>query len=165
MSVLRNKWTIIAGVMLPWLCVALASLILFVNAPPSTTRNDLAKSNAYLRGGAFLVLRLPATSLPVDQIQVFNDLEASRAFIPGISPTAFVTQTISASLLADLRELQQQWCNGNPRFDTEDIESYYEVALDCSGFDTPVFRVPDTQLPQPLLELVEVMPPAPTQNQ
>jgi len=135
----------------------------FIQAPPPTTRADVGPPDAYLRADAFLVLWTPGTTLPVDQIRVFADGRASRAFLPLSHPRAFVTVSLPADVLQDLDALRNRWCATAPTFAPQaDNAGVYTCAVQCSPFRTPTYRIPAEYLPAPLEDLMETMPPAPT---
>lgn len=134
-----------------------------IQAPPPTTRADVGPPEAYLRADAFLVLWTPGTTLPVDQIRVFADGRASRAFFPLSHPRAFVTVSLPADLLQDLDVLRNQWCAMAPTVaPPADNAGVYTCAIQCRPFHTPTYQIPADHLPAPLEDLMEMMPPAPT---
>lgn len=133
-------------------------------APPPQSRAQVAEPSLYLRGGAYLVVRLPSDTVPVDQIRVFDSNEASRAYIPLLTPRAFITTTLSAELGTALMELQGQWCVDPPRIDPAASIPYYEIAVRCEGFATQSVQLPLEQLPPAIRTLIDTMPAAPTKE-
>lgn len=163
-----NRPQTLKVVLLAVLLLVFNSLFCYVFAGPGGKMTPQpGNSDGYLRGGAVVVLRLPTTQLPFDQIRIFDDHHASRAFMPLPDPWASVQVMLPNPIWQDVEALRQAWCQQRPALRTLTAgEPYYEVALKCGpGFNTPVFTVPPDQLPPALTALLQNLPPAPATGQ
>jgi hypothetical protein len=145
-----------------WMLVCIGVLGPRLFGPAPRSRADLGDPAGYLRGDAYLVIRLPTLTLPVDQIQVFARHEAARAFVP--SQRRFVQVPFPAELGVALQAVRTQWCADLPRGtrDQARLADEYEIAFDCGGYPTYTIQLPPEQLPEPIQTLITFLPPAPT---
>jgi hypothetical protein len=157
-------WPLFAVMFGIWMLACIGILGPRFFAPEPTSRADLGDPAGYLRGNAYLVIRLPALTLPVEQIQVFADHEAARAFVP--SQGRFVQVPFPAELGVALQEVHTQWCADLPRGtrDRTRLAYEYEIAFGCGGYPTYTIQLPPEQLPEPLQTLIDSLPPVPTED-
>lgn len=161
-----RMWPLFAVMFGIWMLACIGILGPHFFAPEPTSRADLGDPAGYLRGRAYLVIRLPTLSVPVEQIQVFTGDEAARAFIPPLGPRAFVQVSFPTELGAALQEVRTQWCADLPRGtrDRSRLAYEYEIAFDCGGYPTYTIQLPPEQLPEPIQTLIDFLPPAPTED-
>lgn len=123
---------------------------------PPTATSEQTKSR--------MVVRLPITNARMD-VLAFSDRVVSRSFIPRPHITAENRATIPDALWHDLKMLKQAWCT-DPPSDVlgKPTNADYAVVIDCdlvSSYE-PVFAVPPDRLPPALRELIQLVPPAPS---
>lgn len=159
-------WPLFAVMFGIWMLACIGILGPRFFAPAPSSRADLGDPAGYLRGNAYLVIRLPGLTVPVDQIRVFANHEAARAFIPLLGPRTFVQVPFPAELGVALQEVRTQWCADLPRGtqDRSRLADEYEIAFDCGGYPTYTIQLPPEQLPEPIQTLIAFLPPAPTED-
>ena len=135
-----------------WGCFVVAGMFGFArNTEPGGV-------TGYLRGGAILILRLPITTAPVEEIAVYEDGRVIRGFPKGAYNNGRrVPVTREQWEAAD--GLRALWCRTPPQFDTPRAGALeYQVGLRCTMFNLKEVRIPEDQLPPALDVLVHIEP-------
>jgi hypothetical protein len=106
----------------------------------------------FLRGGVFLIVRLPSTTGVDGVTGVYED---GRFFTPVSTQPSEEQNKLSIDSLQIINDVRNQWCRQAPVFrDVKAGEPYYVVGVRCSPFRSYEAHVPIDQLPQPLDQLV-----------
>ena len=135
-------------------CIGYAVLTWQLPAPgqPSTVQNQL-------RGGRMLIMRLPTSVLPFQQIDVFTDGHADR--IPVVLRPS--DQAMQMQLPPDewqaIDNVRKQWCAAAPPLRTlRSEEAFYAIGLRCGEFDYRQLKLPIEALPAALGRLLTQVP-------
>src|SRR6266487_4019661 len=91
-------------------CIAVFVFGMLTNSGAGSSPSAPAEVRAYLRGGRTLVLRLPASIDPLEQVEVFEDRTVAHvAFTP--NPTDIYKKIpLPSDLWRDLDQLRIRWC-------------------------------------------------------
>jgi hypothetical protein len=115
-----------------------------------------------LHGGRMWAVAITRPDGRIDRIEVSDNKEATHTFLPAPDSDAYSTISIDTALWSALELLRQDWCTKQPSFPAPTTDrSFYQVAVQCGRVVNPVLRIPTDHLPQPLLRLVDTVPPPP----
>lgn len=139
---------------IPYLIVFIVSSLLI---GCSTTHTD----SGILRGDR-ISLHFPLQNGVLEGIIVGPDRVAARFFYPVNSKTKVNNVILEELLWTDLETLRTNWCKQPPTFvsNTPD-DAKYRLVFEChalSGLPNPIYYIQPTDLPEPLLRLIEFVP-------
>ena len=118
-------------------------------------------SPGYLRGGAILYVRFPLATSQEEAVVVGDSRVASRGFNPITAQTDINRVILSDTLCNDLDMLRTDWCAQSlPSLPATQDDAAYRVVFQCGYEENPVFYVNADDLPEPLRELIELVPQA-----
>lgn len=119
-------------------------------------------SPGYLRGTVILSMRFPLVELQEEEgIEVSKDRVAARSFAPVNVRSDINRVVLSDTLWNDLDMLRTDWCaQSPPSLPATQDDAAYRVVFQCGYEENPVFYVNADDLPEPLRELIELVPQA-----
>ncbi len=119
-------------------------------------------SPGYLRGTVILSMRFPLVELQEEEgIEVSKDRVAARSFAPVNVRSDINRVVLSDTLWNDLDMLRTDWCaQSPPSLPAAQDDAAYRVVFQCGYEENPVFYVNADDLPEPLRELIELVPQA-----
>ena len=119
-------------------------------------------SPGYLRGTVILSMRFPLVELQEEEgIEVSKDRVAARSFAPVNVRSDINRVVLSDTLWNDLDMLRTDWCAQSlPSLPATQGDAAYRVVFQCGYEENPVFYVNADDLPEPLRELIELVPQA-----
>ena len=140
------------------MCVIVSTIVaVFLQ---SCTR--MRSSPGYLRGTVILSMRFPLVELQEEEgIEVSKDRVAARSFAPVNVRSDINRVILSDTLWNDLDMLRTDWCAQSlPSLPATQGDAAYRVVFQCGYEENPVFYVNADDLPEPLRELIELVPQA-----
>lgn len=148
-----------AVVAVPFVLMAIVICLVIVFGASGRSPRSLAGG---LRGNRIFIVQVSNQHEQSEQIEVYTDQSATRAFYPLPQPTAYSKISLSAELWTELNTLRQQWCERPPQFPHNTEQSAgYDIAVQCGRVLNPVIRVPVEALPRVFRTLLEIVPPPP----
>lgn len=154
------QWVVVA---IPFLLLPIAFICVIIACPllrsPAYSHGSLAGG---LRGNCIFIVQISHQQGRSEQIEVYTDHSATRAFFPLQQPTAYSKIVLSPEMWTELDALRQQWCNDRPKFKKPaDQAATYEIAVQCGRPLNPVIQVPIDVLPHVCTTLEATVPPIP----
>jgi hypothetical protein len=140
--------------MIPFIVLfAVVSYVTLTWRQPSP--GDPSPVDTDLRGGRILILRLPSTTAPRQQIEIFSDGHASRVPV-FLTWTDYAQQIeLAAGAWHAVDTLRSNWCAHPPTVrPIRPQEPSYEIGLRCGDFDYQRVQIPIDTLPAALARLL-----------
>src|SRR6266545_5212203 len=133
--------------------VVVIGFVVLRKAIPPTSQPPLVQDE--LRGGRVLILRLPQSIEPPQEIQIFEDGVAGRVHIVSGPNTVAQKVQLSKTERAQITTLRTQWCQALPTFrPLQRDDMYYELGVQCT-YDQRHIKIPLDQLPGTLDTLLK----------
>lgn len=120
-----------------------------------------------LRGNRLLILQISHYNSGVEFIEVYKDKSVIRAPAGVTDIGAISNVQLPEILYNDLDDLRQKWCTNSPSLQNSSKSvshdlSTYRIAIQCGRLVNPEFTLLPDQIPQPITQLIEAVPPSPS---
>jgi len=136
--------------------VVVIGFVVLKKVIPPTTQPPSVQDE--LRGGRLLILRLPQSVEPPQEIEIYGSGVAARVHVL-FDPNNVAQQVqLSATEWGAIDEIRTRWCQAMPTFRSiQPNEVYYDLGVQCQ-FDSRRLKIPLDQLPAALDTLLQRVP-------
>ena len=115
------------------------------------------------RGNAIFFMQFPVENRREDGLIEYISVNTERRIVRTYSPKAIGTNNIAIvpeNTWIALEQIHEAWCQDPPRFVAlTPREANFEVSFRClSGSVDPTYYIAPSDLPQPLRELIDLVP-------